>query len=164
MPTLALALAGLLGGVLWAWWAEPAAYTVTPRATFLDEEQLGRVFGVEARYAMVGLVGGFVVAVATSTWLRRAGWLLVVGMAVGGAAAAVLSYALGVRLGPGPVEQAATNSSPGDSLAAPLEVQTYGFFLAWVVGALAGLLLAMIATDRSPTDSTVLGLADLSRR
>ncbi len=61
-PVLLLAAAGLLGGWLWSVWSEPAVYTVTRTQTILSEEQLGRLFGIEARYGLIGLVGGLVAA------------------------------------------------------------------------------------------------------
>jgi hypothetical protein len=54
VPTLALGLAGLLGGLIWAWWADPATYMAVPGGAALGQEQLGRLFAVEVRYAVVG--------------------------------------------------------------------------------------------------------------
>lgn len=161
VPLAVLPVAGVAGGALWAWWADPAAFMVTRLQTSMDEEQLGRFFGVEVQYAVIGLATGFLVAAALSGWLRRSGWPLVVGVALGALAAAAVSYWVGVALGPPDVEQAAATAAPGDAIPVPLEVQTPGLFLAWVVGALAGLVLVVSVTDRDHSHGRSLPL-DLS--
>lgn len=158
-----LAGAGVLGGLVWSWWADPAVYTVTREGTFLDEEQLGRLFGIEARYGLIGVVGGFVVAALLAVWLHRAGWRLVVGVVSGAAVAAVGSYVLGVALGPGVDVEAARSAEPGDVVAVELAVHTAGLFLAWPVGALAGLLVGVWAIDRPAHRESNAALLDLSR-
>jgi len=167
VPIVAIGAAGVPGGMLWARWADPAAYAVTRMRATLDEEQLGRYFGVEVRYAVIGLVVGFVVAAASTVWLRRAGWPLVVGVSLGAVAAAAVSYQVGVALGPPDVdiERAAAGGTPGEAISVPLEVQTPGMFLAWEVGGLLGLLLVVSVTDRDRPVSRArhLHLPDLPR-
>ena len=49
VPVLALTAAGVAGGALWAWWADPPDQNdITPATAELE---LGQVFGVELRYA-----------------------------------------------------------------------------------------------------------------
>ena len=163
LALVVLAGAGVLGGLVWSWWAEPATYTVTRQGTFLDEEQLGRLFGIEARYALVGVVGGFLVSALLAVWLHRAGWRLVVGVVSGAAVAAAVSYFLGVALGPGVDVDAARSAAPGDVVAMELSVHTAGLFLAWPVGALAGLLVGVWAIDRPAHQEPDPALLDLSR-
>lgn len=150
VPLAAGAVAGVPAGVLWAWWADPVVYLVTGVSASLDDEQLGRFFGVEVRYAVIGLVAGFLVGAGLSGWLRRSGWALVVGVLLGAAAGAAVSYQVGVAAGPPAVtlERAAAAAAPGDAIAVPLQVQAYGLFLSWGVGALAGLALVVSVTDR----------------
>ena len=148
VPLVLFSLAGVLGGLVWSWWADPATFTVAARQTVMGEEQLGRLFGVEARYAVVGLAGGALVAAGLGAWLRRSGWLLVVGVLSGSGLAALVSYRVGIRLGPDDAGAAADAASPGDTVAAPYEVLTAGLFFCWTVGALAGLAVAVWLTDR----------------
>ncbi len=163
LPTGVLATAGALGGVVWAWWSEPASFAVARGRTYMDEAQLGMLFGVEARYGVVGLIGGFVVALGLAPVLRRTGWVLVLGVLLGAAVAAAVSYAVGVQLGPQAPEDAAAGPAPGDLLAAPYVVETYGLFCSWAVGALAGIVVAVGLADRTESHPEESGLADLSR-
>lgn len=152
VPLVLFPVVGVLGGLVWSWWADPATFTVAARQTFMSEEQLARLFAVEARYAVVGVVGGAAVAAGLGVWLRRSGWFLVVGVLGGSGVAALLSYLVGVWLGPDDAAAAAEAASTGDTVAAPFEVQTAGMFFCWTVGALAGLVVAVWLADRDPAD------------
>jgi len=152
VPLVLFPVVGMLGGLVWSWWADPATFTVAARQTVMDEEQLGRLFAVEARYTVVGLAGGAVVAAGLGVWLRRSGWLLVVGVLGGSGLAALLSYWVGVRLGPDEAAAAAEAASPGDTVPAAFDVQTSGLFFCWTVGALAGLAVAVWLADRDPAE------------
>lgn len=152
VPLVLFSLVGVFGGLVWSWWADPATFTVAARQTVMGEEQLGRLFGVEARYAVVGLAGGALVAAGLGVWLRRSGWLLVVGVLGGSGLAALLSYRVGVRFGPDEAAATADAASPGDTVAAPYEVLTAGLFFCWTVGALAGLAVSVWLADRDPTE------------
>lgn len=149
VPTLALGLAGLLGGLIWAWWADPATYMEVPGGAALGQEQLGRLFAVEVRYAVVGLAGGFLVAAPLVVRLRWVGWRLVPGLLLGSAVAGGLAYVVGVLAGPGDPATA----SRGAQLQAPLDVRTPGFFLAWPIGALLAAVVVCWLLDRKPVGS-----------
>jgi hypothetical protein len=144
VPTLVLGLAGLLGGLLWAWWADPATYRIVPGGAALGQEQLGRLFAVEVRYAIVGLAGGFAVGAPLAVRLRWVGWRLVPGLLLGSAVAGGLAYVVGVLAGPGDPATA----SGDDQLQAPLDVQTPGFFLSWPIGALLAVVVVSWMLDR----------------
>ena len=152
VPLVVFPLLGVLGGVVWAWWADPATFTVARRQTFMGEEQLGRLFAVEADYAVVGLVGGFVVAAGLGGWLRWSGWRLVIGVLAGSGLAALVSYRVGVAVGPGDLAAAAEAAAPGDAVPQPYEVQTPGLFFCWTLGALAGLVVVVWLLDRDRVD------------
>lgn len=151
VPLVAMAVAGVLGGALWAWWGqwgEPAAYTVTRLGEYRTEQQLGRFFGVEVRYAVIGLLVSFLVAAALTLWLRRAGWPLVVGVLLGGLVAAGVAFGVGTALGPPDLVQALAAATAGDTVPARLDVQIPALLLAWSVGGLMGLVLVVSVTDR----------------
>lgn len=144
LPVVVLGLAGAVGGAVWAWWADPPVATdVTPANA---ELQLGRLLGVELRYAAVALLLGLVVGVLVAVPLRRLGWPLVVGVALGGLAAAAVSYWLGVWWGPPPAEGLARE----DLFSGALVITIRGLFLSWSVAAVAGCWLVAWALDRDP--------------
>jgi len=168
VPVLALAAAGVPGGAVWAWWSEPASFLVARGETYMDEEQLGMVFGIEARYGLVGVAGGLVVAVALAAALRRTGWELAVGALLGGAAAAAVSYRVGVRLGPPDPDPdpdgAGAGPAAGDLLPAPFVVDSYGLFASWAVGGLVGVALVAGLVARRHERLEHSDLRDLPRR
>ncbi len=157
VPVLVLTLAGVVGGALWVWWADPPdAADITPATAELE---LGQLFGVEVRYAVIGLLVG-AVAGAVLTWrLRTWGWVLVVGVTVGSGAAAAVSYWLGVWWGPEPV----TGLTRTDLLSGALVITTPGLYLSWAIGALAALWLVVWAVDRGIDRVDEPSLPDLPR-
>jgi len=157
MPVAVLGAAGVAGGAIWAWWADPPARSeVTPGNV---ELLLGRQFSVDGGYATTGLVLGLAVGVGLGWMLRRTGWLLVVGLTVGGITAAAVSYGFGLLMGPAPEG----DSARGELLSGGLAVHVPGVFLAWPVGALLGLLLVVWLTDRAADRAAEPALPELSR-
>lgn len=163
VPVVALAAAGALGGVLWDWWAEPASYLVTRTSTYMDEEQLGRLFAVEARFAVVGVVGGFAVAAVLALLLCRVGSLLALGLLLGAAAGSALAYTVGVSLGPDEPSPG-QRFAPGELVPAALSVDSYGLFCSWGIGALAGLLVVASVTGRDQVKNENARFEALLRR
>jgi hypothetical protein len=143
VPVLVLALAGVAGGAVWAWWADPPR---TSDAASVDVELLlGRQFDVDGRYAITGVLLGLAVGSALAWALRATGWLLVVGVGVGGGLAALDSYALGLWWGPEPSDGAERAAL----LSGGMVVHVPGVFLSWPIGALLGLLLVVWLADRA---------------
>jgi hypothetical protein len=157
VPVVVLGVAGVAGGVIWARWADPPARSEATPANV--ELLLGRQFSVDGGYATIGLVLGLVVGAGLGWMLRRTGWLVVVGVTVGGIAAAAISYGVGLLLGPAPEG----DSERGELLSGGLAVHVPGVFLAWSVGGLLGLLLVAWLTDRTADRAAEPALPDLSR-
>jgi hypothetical protein len=155
VPVLVLTVVGVLGGALWAWWADPPKQTET--TPYTAELELGRLFGVEARYTVLGLVLGGLVGAGLAWRLRSQGWVLVVGVTLGAGAAATVSYWLGVWWGPDPVAGLAR----ADLLSGALVITVPGLYLSWPVGALLALWLVVWAADRHPDRSDEPSLSDL---
>lgn len=145
LPVAVLALAGVGGGALWAWWADPPAQSELTQQNY--NVLIGQLFGVELRYAAVALVLGLLAGVVLAVPLRHLGWPLVVGAALGGLAAAAVSYWLGVWWGPSP---APGLSRDRDLFSGALVLTTRGLYLAWPVAAVAGCWLVAWALDRDP--------------
>lgn len=155
VPVVTLAAAGVGGGAIWVWWADPPADTELTRTN--AELLLGEQFAVDASYAVTGLAVGFVAGLLLAWLLRRSGWLLVVGVSLGGGAAAAVSYGLGLGWGAAPVD----GSERGDLLSGAMSVHVPGVFLLWPVGALLGLMLVVWLADRADDSATDFVLPDL---
>jgi hypothetical protein len=138
-----MALAGVVGGAVWAWWADPPRTSDAPSVDI--ELLLGRQFAVDGSYAITGVLLGLAVGCVLAWALRRTGWLLVVGVGVGGGLAALVSYALGLWWGPEPSDGA----ERGALLSGGMAVHVPGVFLSWPIGALLGLLVVVWLADRA---------------
>ena len=90
VPVVVLGAAGVAGGAIWTWWADPPAEREATRANV--ELLLARQFPVDGSYAITGLAVGFVAGVVLAWALRHTGWLLVVGITLGGLVATTTSY------------------------------------------------------------------------
>jgi len=156
VPVLVLALSGVAGGAVWARWADPPSRA---EATATNVELLlARQFSVDGSYAAVGALLGLVAGAALAWRLRRVGWPLVVGVSLGGAAAAVVSFGLGLLWGPQP----RPGSDRGAWLSGGLWVHVPGVYLAWPVGAVLGLLVVVWLSDRAVERAGEIDLPDLS--
>ncbi len=143
VPVLTMALAGVVGGAVWALWAEPPR--ASDAASVDIELLLGRQFAVDGRYAITGVLIGLAVGSVLAWRLRHTGWLLVVGVGVGGGLASLESYVLGLWWGPEPSDGA----ERGALLSGGMAVHVPGVFLSWPIGALLGLLVVVWLADRA---------------
>lgn len=156
VPVAVLAMTGVAGGAIWVWWADPPARadaTSSNLALLVD-----RQFSVDGSYGVVGVVLGVVAGTALAWRLRSVGWLLVVGVSLGGAAAAAVSYGVGLLWGPDPSH--GTDRSAW--LSGGMSVHAPGVYLAWPVGALLGLLVVVWLTDRPVDQAGEDGIPNLS--
>ena len=158
VPVVVLGAAGVAGGAIWAGWADPPARSEATRHNL--EMLLARQFPVDGRYALTGLALGFVVGVALAWALRHGGWLLVVGITVGGLMASTTSYLLGLAWGPQPEG----DGERGDLLSGALTIHVPGVLLSWPVAALLGCLLVVWLTERAQDRAAEPHLPDLSRQ
>jgi len=104
--TIALALAGVVAGLLWSWLAPRADFRVTDAGPVpvgnLSEELL---VADDAVFALLLLGLGLLAGAAAWFLPRRRGVATVLALAVGACLAAVVAWQVGEFLGPGPTEQ-----------------------------------------------------------
>jgi hypothetical protein len=145
---VAFAVAGAIAGWLWAELADPPAYEVLRAGAIMGEEQAGREFGVDVTYALIAL--GFAVPLGLLTGWRwhRVGWPQVLAAAGGAAIASVVAWQLGVRWGPSDPADGLPAAQVGDLLPEQLDVHAKGLLLAWPMGALVGLIIAVLLFSR----------------
>ena len=148
VAVVVLACSGLLGGLLWAWVAEPATYRVTAAGAYLDEQSLGQVVNADGWFLIVGLVLGSLVGGALTFAFRRDGWVIVLAVLVGAGVAGAACYLVGHALGPGDLQPRLDAAAPGERVPVPLQVRASGAYLSWPVGAMLGALVAAVAWNR----------------
>ncbi|MFD4505218.1 AAA family ATPase [Streptomyces sp. NPDC058457] len=156
---VAVAVSGVLLGLLWLWLA-PHVPLVGDQsgkswAVYLKDSEGEQAAGVDGTFTLLALAFGVVSAVVVFLWRRRGGVPLVVGLGVGGLLASVLAWRLGVWLGPEQdVIAHAKAVGKGVTFSAPLKLGAMGALLAWSLSALVvhlGLTALFGPRDPEPT-------------
>ncbi|MGW4022591.1 AAA family ATPase [Streptomyces sp. NPDC005009] len=141
VTTVAVALGGVLLGVLW-WWLAPRVPYVgnvigDNWVVYLKDSEGEQVIGVDGTFSLLALGFGAVSALVVFLVRRRGGVPLVVALAVGGLLGSLLAWWLGVRLGPAQdVIAQARSAGEGVTFDAPLKLSAKGALLAWPFAAL----------------------------
>lgn len=138
---VAVALGGVLLGVLW-WWLAPQVPLVGDVVeknwvVFLKDTEGEQAIGVDGTFTLLGLGFGVVSALVVFLLRRRGGVPLVVGLALGGLLGSLLAWRVGVWLGPEQdVIARAREVGQGVTFSAPLKLGAKGALLAWPLAAL----------------------------
>ena len=158
---------GLLCGVLWSLVASPAEFTKLPNGGSMDEDQLGRQFGVVGWYVAIGAVTGLGAGLVLAWKRSRDPVLTGVLLVLGAVLAAVLMALVGHRLGPGDPRAALRAAKVGAHVPQRLDVglrpvrpvgpylrDTAPVYLVWPAAALAGALFVLLgrAPERAERD------------
>ncbi|MER6468326.1 AAA family ATPase [Streptomyces collinus] len=154
--TLAVALSGVLLGLLW-WWLAPHVPLVGDQVdkswvVYLKDTEGEQAVGVDGTFTLLSLAFGAVSAVVVFLLRRRGGVPLVVALGFGGLLGAVLAWRLGVWLGPtSDVIAHARAVGKGVTFSAPLKLGAKGALLAWpLAGLLVHLGLTALFGPRDP--------------
>ncbi|MFJ2727279.1 AAA family ATPase [Streptomyces collinus] len=154
--TLAVALSGVLLGLLW-WWLAPHVPLVGDQVdkswvVYLKDTEGEQAVGVDGTFTLLSLAFGAVSAVVVFLLRRRGGVPLVVALGLGGLLGAVLAWRLGVWLGPtSDVIAHARAVGKGVTFSAPLKLGAKGALLAWpLAGLLVHLGLTALFGPRDP--------------
>lgn len=154
--TVAVALGGVLLGLLW-WWLAPHVPLVGDQSgkswvVYLKDTEGEQAAGADGTFTLLGLGFGLVSAVAVFLWRRRGGVPLVVALGLGGLLGSLLAWRLGIWLGPGSdVIAHAKAVGKGVTFPAPLKLGAKGALLAWPLGAaLVHLGLTALFGPRDP--------------
>lgn len=155
--TVAVALAGVLLGVLWWWLAPHVPLVADDSAVYLKDTEGEQAIGVDGTFTLLALGFGVVSAAVVFLVRRRGGVPLVVGLAVGALLGSLLAWRLGVYLGPTQnVVAHAKAVGKGVTFSAPLKLGARGALLAWSLGALVvhlGLTALFGPRDPDPYES-----------
>lgn len=133
---LAVGVAGVLLGLLWAWLAPRAQYVSNGEAVFLRNSESEARIGADGTFFLLAAGLGVLSAVGVFLWRRAGGVTLVIGLAVGSCFAALVGWRLGLWLGPSTdLVTAARQAGKGVPFDAPLQLLAYGVLLAWPMAA-----------------------------
>ncbi|WP_069631599.1 ABC transporter permease, partial [Streptomyces griseus] len=97
---VAVALAGIVLGLLWLWLAPRVPLVSDDTAVFLKNSEGEEAIGADGTFVLLALGFGALSAAAVFWRLRRGGVLVVVGLALGSLLAALIAWRVGVWLGP----------------------------------------------------------------
>ncbi|HET7326436.1 MAG TPA: hypothetical protein VFJ14_04040 [Nocardioidaceae bacterium] len=144
--TLAVfAVAGVVGGWVWAMVTDPPSYRVqTALPDPLPADAIVTAnFESDASFLLVAVVGGLVCAVACTALFRARGLVLLASVLAGSFLASYLAQLTGTALGPASLTEQATGASVGDVLTYPIEVNATAVLLVWPIAAMVGLMLTV---------------------
>ncbi|WP_375003154.1 hypothetical protein [Aeromicrobium sp. CTD01-1L150] len=140
-----LLLLALAAGWAWELLAEPPRWEVTEEGAVLTQQAAQTQFRVELLFIGVGVVLCGVWAAVLGGWCRVVGWWLAPLVALSAAAAAVVAWQVGVRLGP-PDPSGVTGLAVGETFPDAMQTPSLAAFLLWSVAALGGLVLGLLTT------------------
>ncbi|MGV9991661.1 AAA family ATPase [Streptomyces sp. NPDC003374] len=139
--TVAVALGGVLLGLLWCWLAPrvPLVGDVSGNSwvVYLKDTEGEQAIGVDGTFTLLALGFGVLSAVAVFLVRRSGGVPLVIALCVGALLGSLLAWRLGVWLGPQQdVIAHAKSVGKGVTFPAPLKLGAKGALLAWPLAAL----------------------------
>lgn len=147
MAALGAVIVGAGAGWLWAEVADPGQWQAREQGLILTEEAAQGRFDALMMFVGVGLVVCLVAGAALGLAGRRLGWLVVPLAVLWAVVAAVVAWQVGDLVGP-PDPSTVTGIEVGDTVPAELHLDTWAPFLAWPLGALAGVLLVAWIPER----------------
>ncbi|MFD4546828.1 AAA family ATPase [Streptomyces sp. NPDC058466] len=150
--TVAVAVAGVLFGVLWWWLAPHVPLIADDSAVYLKDTEGEQAIGVDGTFTLLALGFGALSAAVVFLVRRRGGVPLVAALALGGLLASLLAWRIGVWLGPTQnVVAHAKAVGKGVTFSAPLKLGAKGALLAWsVAGLVVHLGLTALFGPRDP--------------
>ncbi|KOV71174.1 ATPase AAA [Streptomyces sp. MMG1121] len=139
--TVAVAVAGVLLGLLW-WWLAPHVPLIGDAVdkswvVYLKDSEGEQAIGVDGTFTLLALGFGLVSGAAVFLLRRRGGVPVVVALGVGALLGSLLAWRLGIWLGPtSDVIAHAKQVGKGVTFSAPLKLGAKGALLAWPLAAL----------------------------
>lgn len=152
VAAVAVAVMGVLLGLLWVWLAPRVPLVSDDKAVFLKDTEGEEAIGADGTFILLALGFGVLCAALVFLLRKRGGIPLVVGLAVGALLGSWVAMELGEWLGPtDDVVAAARAAGKGVVFDAPLRLNAKGALLAWPLAAMgAHLGLTALFAPRDP--------------
>jgi hypothetical protein len=158
LSLLAMAVLGVVAGVLWAQLADPVVATRTAEGVASGEGEVGKQVTADGWFTVIGLVGSALVALGLM--LRRGADALVTLLALvaGSLVAAWICVQVGGLVGPAPAAETLAREAVGKTAEDQLSVHTWVAYLAWPFGVVVGSLVVLLGSRGSdrPSPSPVI--------
>ncbi|TDD83045.1 hypothetical protein E1298_21905 [Actinomadura rubrisoli] len=146
-----MALLGPPAGLLWAKIAPKVTYVIVQGQPLLADPEGQGPIGIDARFALIALVAGLLCGVAAyAAGGRRNDVALILGLAVGGAAAAVLAWRTGHMVGLDAFHRAARHGRDGSTVTGVADLRAKGLLVFWPLPAVAAYGLLELVFRRLP--------------
>jgi hypothetical protein len=157
---LAVALAGIVLGLLWLWLAPRVQLIATDKAVFVVDTEGEEAAGADGTFVLLALGLGVLSAAVVFWFHRRGGIALVAALALGGLLASALGWGIGYWFGPAhDVVAQARAVGEGVPFEAPLKLRAEAALLAWPVAAMVvHLALTALFGPRDPEPDWVAPL------
>jgi hypothetical protein len=136
--------AGLGAGAGVVWWSlvDLPAYTVGENGgASISERGLTEFFAGDAWFCLIGVVVGIGIGVVGWRLFAHVGWPVAVGVAALALVAALLCWAVGYALGPGPFVMRLATAQPGESVPIELTLRAPVSLAVWPLAAVVCVLL-----------------------
>ncbi|MGI5202727.1 hypothetical protein ACQEU6_14290 [Spirillospora sp. CA-108201] len=144
-------LLGPLAGLLWAAVVPKVTYVVVQGEPFLADPEGQGPIGIDVRFALIALVAG--IACGVGAYLaggRGNDSALLLGLAVGGAAAAFLAWQTGHLIGLGHFEDVVRHGRDGATVTGVADLRAKGMLVFWALPAVAAYGLLELVVRRLP--------------
>lgn len=139
-----LLVLGVLGGLLWSALVTPAEFTKLSAGGAMGEDELGKQFGADGWYVVVGSLSGLVAGLVLTAWRSRDPLATSLLLLVGAVAASAVMALVGHWAGPGDPARALWAAKVGSRVPESLDVDSLTIYLAWPFGALLGALVVLV--------------------
>ncbi|MFI0484502.1 hypothetical protein [Actinomadura sp. 9N215] len=144
-------LTGPLVGVLWAKTVPEVTYVIVQGEPLLAQPEGQGPIGIDARFALIALVAGLLCGVAGFLAGGRGDDVaMLLGLAVGGTAAAVLAWKIGHTIGLDAFQDAVQTARDGTTVTGVADLRAKGVLVFWPLPAVAAYGLLELVVRRLP--------------
>ncbi|WP_433231558.1 hypothetical protein [Actinomadura formosensis] len=151
VATAVVALLGPPAGLLWAKTVPAVTYVVVQGEPLIADPEGQGPIGVDARFALIALVAGIACGVAGYLAGGRGNDVaLLLGLAAGGCAAAVLAWKTGHMIGLSGFQDAVRHARDGTAVTGVADLRAKGVLMFWPLPAVAVYGLLELVVGRLP--------------